>query len=187
MARLGENLMHTELIEFIPEFNLISDEDLKTDALNAYVDALESGGWKPADLARMPFTLLIDPCPASMIDHIRGVTRLALAIADALEIAHPGKPAMKANRDILLAGALLHDVGKLVEYEEKDGKFKVSRAGKLLRHPLSGMGIARAAGLPDEVQHAIAYHSHEGDKNRATLESIIINHADFLNFEPFRI
>jgi putative nucleotidyltransferase with HDIG domain len=179
--------MHNELIELIPEFKLFSDSDLKTDTLNAYVDALDSGGWKPSDLKRMPFTLLIDPCPATMLDHIRGVTRLALAIADTLELVHEGTPAMKSNRDILLAGALLHDVGKLVEYEEKDGKFVVARSGKLLRHPLSGMGIARAAGLPDEVQHCIAYHSHEGDKNRATIEAIIINHADFLNFEPFRL
>jgi putative nucleotidyltransferase with HDIG domain len=179
--------MHTELIELIPEFNLFDDEALKLDTLNAYVDALESGGWKPADLKRMPFTLLIDPCPATMVDHIRGVTRLALAIADALEQVHPDKPQMKASRDILLAGALLHDIGKLVEYEKKGGKFQVSRLGKLLRHPISGMGIASAAGLPEEVQHAIVYHSHEGDKNRATLEAIIINHADFLNFEPFKL
>jgi putative nucleotidyltransferase with HDIG domain len=179
--------MHTELTELIPEFNLFEDEELKLDTLNAYVDALEAGGWKPEDLKRMPFTLLINPCPASMLDHIRGVTRLAIAIADALELAHPDKPQMKANRDVLLAGALLHDVGKLVEYEEKDGKFVVSEAGKLLRHPLSGMGIARAAGLPEEVQHAVAYHSHEGDKSRATVEAIIINHADFLNFEPFKL
>jgi putative nucleotidyltransferase with HDIG domain len=179
--------MHNKLIELIPEFEFFTDEELKLDTLNAYVDALESGGWEPEDLKRMPFTLLINPCPASMLDHIRGVTRLAMIIADGLEAAHPGKPQMKANREILLAGALLHDVGKLVEYEETDGKFQVSKKGKLLRHPLSGMGIASAAGLPEEVQHAIVYHSHEGDKNRATIEAIIINHADFLNFEPFRI
>lgn len=177
--------MHSELTELIPEFNLFEDADLKNDTLNAYVDALEAGGWKPSDLTRMPFTLLLQPSPASMLDHIRGVTRLAMAIADGLEAAHFGRPQMVSNRDILLAGALLHDVGKFVEYAEVEGKFVVSRSGKLLRHPLSGMGIARAAGLPEEVQHAIAYHSHEGDKNRATIEAIIINHADFLNFEPF--
>lgn len=179
--------MENELVELIPEFNLFTDESLRRDTLKAYLDALASGGWKPKDLERMPFTLLIDPCPATMLEHIRGVTRVALAIADAIEAAHPGKPKMRANRDLLLAGALLHDLGKLVEYEEKDGKFVVARSGRLLRHPLSGMGIARAAGLPEEVQHAIAYHSHEGDKNRATLEAIIINHADFLNFEPFKL
>ncbi len=179
--------MHNELIELIPEFNLIKDQGLRTDALNAYVDALETGGWTPSDLKRMPFTLLISPCPATMLEHIRGVTRVALAIADAIEAAHPGKPQMLANRDILLAGALLHDVGKLVEYKEEDGRFVVAKSGKLLRHPLSGMGIARAAGLPEEVQHIVAYHSHEGDKSRATLEAIIINHADFLNFEPFKL
>jgi len=179
--------MHTELTRLIPEFDLIENQELRARVLDAYVAAIEAGGWKPEDLKRMPFTLLIDPCPATMLEHIRGVTKVALAIADALEAAHPGKPQMKANRDLLLASALLHDIGKLLEYEEKNGKFRVSSSGKLLRHPLSGMGIARTAGLPEEVQHAVAYHSHEGDKNRATLEAIIINHADFLNFEPFKI
>jgi putative nucleotidyltransferase with HDIG domain len=179
--------MKDELIALIPEFELIDDKDLKEKTLAAYIDALETGGWEPGDLARMPFTLLIEPCPATMLEHIRGVTTVAMAIAKALSTAYPKNPRMQANYDLLVSGALLHDVGKLVEYGEKGGKFVVSKSGKLLRHPNSGVGIARASGLPEEVQHAIAYHSHEGDGRRATLEAIIINHADFLNFEPLKL
>jgi hypothetical protein len=40
-------------------------------------------------------------------------------------------------------------VGKLFEYERRDGEFVKSEAGKLLRHPLSG---AAWAALRDELQ-----------------------------------
>ena len=46
------------------------------------------------------------------------------------------------NRDHLLAGAILHDVGKLFEYRREAGKFVKSREGELLRHPISGAAFA---------------------------------------------
>jgi len=179
--------MQDKLIALIPEFELFTDNDLKRKTLVAYANALAEGGWTPDDISRMPFTLLIDPPPATMLEHIRGVTQVALAVAEALKKAHPDKPSMRADHNILLAGALLHDVGKFVEYEEKDGKFVKAHAGKMLRHPISGTAIAKVANLPNEVLHIIAYHSHEGDNARATLEAIIVNHADFLNFEPLKL
>jgi len=179
--------MNEKLIELIPEFDLFADDELKKKTLLAYANALAEGGWEPDAIPSMPFTLLIDPSPATMLEHIRGVVNVALAIAEALKKAHPDNPKMHAHHDILLSGALLHDVGKFLEYEIRDGKYVKSRSGKLLRHPLSGTGIAKVAGLPDEVQHMIAYHSHEGDNARATLEAIIVNHADFLNFEPLKL
>jgi len=179
--------MRDRLTELIPEITLFSDDDLKEKTIVAYENALNEGGWNPDDLTRMPFTLLIDPCPASMLDHIRGVTQVSLAVAEALKKAHPGNEKMHADHNLLLAGALLHDVGKLVEYMEIDGKFVKSESGKLLRHPVSGAAIAKVAGLPDKVQHMIAYHSHEGDKARNFLEAFIVNHSDFLNFEPLKV
>jgi len=179
--------MHEELIRLIPEFDLFTDEELKKKTLLAYANALAEAGWEPDVMESMPFTLIIDPAPATMLEHVRGVVNVSLAIAEALKKAHPDNPKMHARHDVLLAGALLHDVGKFLEYELRDGKYMKSRSGELLRHPISGTGIAKAAGLPDEILHMIAYHSHEGDKARATLEAIIVNHADFLNFEPLKL
>ncbi|HEX9745823.1 MAG TPA: HD domain-containing protein [bacterium] len=179
--------MRDELIKLIPEFNLIKEHELHENTLFAFIAAMESGGWSPKDLKKMPFTLLLDPCPATMLEHIRGVVKVAIAIAESLMDAYPGRKNMMPHMDILISGALLHDVGKFLEYEKKRGKAVKSKIGKLLRHPISGAGIAYSAGLPHQVQHAIAYHSHEGDGCRATIESIIINHADFCNFEPFKL
>ena len=68
----------------------------------------------------------------------------------------------------------------------KDGKLVTSQAGKLVRHPFSGLAIADRFGIPAEVQHIIATHSKEGDLGHRTVEAIIVNHADFVSFDPFK-
>ena len=50
----------------------------------------------------------------------------------------------------------------------------------------SGLAIADRFGLPAEVQHIIAAHSKEGDLGQRTVEAIIVHHADFVSFEPFK-
>jgi len=87
------------------------------------------------------------------------------------------------HHDHLIAGALLADVGKPLEYAKKDGKVVKGRAGELLRHPFSGVGLCYKHGLPDEVMHIVAAHSKEGDHVQRTIECIIFHHADFIDFD----
>jgi hypothetical protein len=65
---------------------------------------------------------------------------------------------------------------------EKKG-YVQSAYGKLIRHPISGASLAEEVGLPPEVVHIIWTHSHEGDKTPRTVESVLVHHADFANFE----
>ena len=176
--------MKEDLLKFIPEFNLIEDSDLKEKVLKVWDIALTAGGWKVSDLQRMPFTLLIDFCSCSIIEHIRGVVNVSIGAAKALQNVYKGK--VKINEDYLIAGALLHDIGKLVEYKEENGKFIQSNLGRLVRHPISGVGLCYSQGIPEEVMHIIASHSWEGDRSRRTPEAIIVHHADFTNFEQFK-
>ena len=94
---------------------------------------------------------------------------------------------IKVDMDVLISGAILIDVGKLLEYEIVDGKISTSNYGQLVRHPFSGVAIAARLGLPPEVQHIIGTHSKEGDLGKRTVESIIVHHADFVSFEPFKV
>ena len=92
------------------------------------------------------------------------------------------------DRDILLAGALLADVGKLFEFEiDADGSVRLGDSGALLRHPFTGVAIASEFGLPPEVLHIIAAHSHEGDRIERSIECIIFHHADFIDFDIARV
>jgi putative nucleotidyltransferase with HDIG domain len=173
-----------EILRLLPEIGLIGDAALREQTLTVWVEAARKGGWAPADLEKMPFTLLIKKVDISLIDHTRNVTKTALKIAEALGAAYPGK--IVIHRDLLLSGAILHDVGKLFEFRREQGIFLKSREGELLRHPISGAAFAYKYDLPQEVVHMIAAHSKEGDGLKRTIEAIIINHADFVNFDIFK-
>jgi len=176
--------MREKIFELIPEFLLIEDESIRESTYLVFERAMKKGGWVPEDLIRMPFTLLIDPCPANMVEHIRAVTKISRSSAkDITEILGDRVP---FDMDILTSGAILHDVGKLVEYEEKDGKFVQCWHGKMLRHPFSGVGLAYDSGLPDDVLHIIAVHAREGERARKIPAAFIVHHADFMSFEPLR-
>jgi putative nucleotidyltransferase with HDIG domain len=176
--------MRKEILKLLPEIKLIEDNKLRELTVTVWEEAVKRGGWTVADLLKMPFTLLIKKTEVNLIEHTRAVTRAALGIADVLAAEYKGKVAI--NRNVLLSGAVLHDVGKLFEYTKEKGVFLRSREGDLLRHPISGAAFAFKCGLPQEVIHIIAAHSKEGDGSRRTIEAVIVNHADFVNFDVFK-
>ena len=177
--------MKEELLRMMPEFELIKDSKIKEKTIKVWIEAMKKSGWTFDDLRQMPFTLLIERTSVNIIEHTRAVTRCALEIAEVFAKEYDEK--IRVNRDYLLAGAMLHDVGKLFEYKKAKGKFVKSEEGKLHRHPVSGAVFASQHGLPQEVIHIIVSHSKEGDGARNTVEAVIVNHADFVNFEALEI
>jgi putative nucleotidyltransferase with HDIG domain len=180
--------MREKIRDMLPEIGWIIDEELREKVVSCYEDALTSGGWTPEDMDRIPFTLLIPDCPASYLTHVRGVTRMAyhaLEEFNSLYASPDGK--FRMDPDLLLAGALLHDVGKLVEYERSpDGSAVKSQMGRDLRHPFSGTVIALRNGCGSAVGHIIANHAHEGDGALRSPEGVLVNKADFMNFEGLK-
>jgi len=157
---------------FSKELQLIKNQDLKQKVVKVWKEASDRGKWKSLDDA--PFTLLFENS-GKLTDHTKRITKLAKSIFDNRE--------EKLNQDYLIAGALLHDVGKLLEYEFVNGKYVKSELGKKFRHPVSGALLAKELGLPNEVIFIIYAHSHEGDELKRSPEAIIINHCDFIDFE----
>jgi putative nucleotidyltransferase with HDIG domain len=177
--------MREKILEIFPELELITDEDLREKTLNVWVEAMELGGWKIEDLEEIPFTLLIPDTQITLVKHTRAVTQIAIEAAKVFDNIYGAE--LEVNMDYLISGALLHDVGKLLEYERTDaGKIVKCHFGKMMRHPFSGASLAYKFELPPEVCHIIAVHAREGTKNRAIPEAIIVNHADFINFESMK-
>jgi putative nucleotidyltransferase with HDIG domain len=167
-----------------PEIDWIKNEELKNKVIDCWVYAIENSVLKPEDLEKIPFSLLIENCNITFMNHKRTCVQLAVEMANVMK-KNFGEE-ISIDMDLLIAGAILIDVGKLLEYEIVDGKLKTSKAGELVRHPFSGIAIADRFDLPPDVQHIIGTHSKEGDLGKRTVESIIVHHADFVSFDPFR-
>jgi putative nucleotidyltransferase with HDIG domain len=176
--------MNKNIAELWPELLWIKDKRLREQVAKTWELALEKSSLTINDLNEIPFTLLVPGLKVTFMAHKRCTVHIAkLAGEKTIEFFGTLLP---VNLDILIAGAILADVGKLLEYELKDGKLKSSSYGRYLRHPFSGVSLAEQCGVPKEVCHIIAAHAHEGDLVKRSTEAFIVHYADFMTFEPFR-
>ena len=168
-----------------PEIGWIANLQLREQVLQTWIKALERSPLQPDDLSRIPFTLLVPNCPITFLEHKRCVVHIARDSARAMQ-AFMGR-ALPIDEDVVIAGAILADVGKLLEYElGPDGTSRQSDRGEALRHPFTGVALALECGVPDSVCHIIAAHAAEGDLVKRTTEAFIVHHADFMAFLPFK-
>ena len=157
---------------FSEELQWIKNQKTREQVINVWHEAAKRGNWQTIKDA--PFTLLIENS-GKLTEHTKRVTKLAKNVLETRK--------EKINQDYLIAGALLHDVGKLLEYEKQGNKYVKGEYGKKFRHPVSGALLAKELGLPDEIVLIIYAHSHEGDKLERSPEAVIVNHCDFIDFE----
>lgn len=159
------------IVDLFPEISDIQDKSLRAGVIESWLLAAKRGAWQRID--DIPFTLLI-PTKKTLVAHTRIVTQMAVALA---------RVRQDVDIDIVLCGGLVHDVGKLLEYQRNGNSVVKSLHGALIRHPVSGYGLVLEAGLPLEIAHIVAAHSSEGDKVTRSKEAIIINHCDFVDFD----
>ena len=178
--------MNTEVKKLWPELEWIKDPDLREKTAKTWEKGLQASVLKPDDLDRIPFTLLCGPdLKVSFMAHKRCVVHIAREAGEKMNSFFGND--LPVNMDVLIAGAILADVGKLLEYElDNNGMAVQGKYGKYLRHPFSGVSLAESCGVPAEVCHIIAAHAHEGDLVKRTTEAYIVHHADFMAFEPFK-
>lgn len=175
--------MNDQVLELLPEIKDIQDADLQNKVIACWEEAIEYRQWSNKELMSIPFTLLADGVKIQFIEHVRTCCKMAIACDKVLDEAY-GERKTKVNRDYLIAGSLLADVGKLMEFEKRaDGTVFKSDYGKHIRHPFSGVGLAFKHGVPSEVMHVIATHSKEAAGEKRSPECIIFHHVDFIDFE----
>jgi 3'-5' exoribonuclease len=110
-----------------------------------------------------------------LLEHTVGVATLCREAAQ----LHP-----RLRSDLLVAAALLHDVGRSLELE-RGPTFRQTEEGRLLGHVHLGLRLieVRASGLDPQVRaevlHAVATH-HEGRAAR-TAEASVLYHANQLD------
>jgi putative nucleotidyltransferase with HDIG domain len=179
-APAATGALRRQVGEELPEVEEIRDAALRAGVVEAWALAL----------ARSSFGSIRDIPPAGnpgqmvltrgdQTDHIRGVTRLALRMADEMAALNPD---IRINRDVVAAGGLCHDVGKPWEFDpENRRRWEADpRAAGLpsIRHPAYGVHICLTVGLPEAVAHIAGAHSGEGELLVRSLEGTIVHLAD---------
>ncbi len=167
----------------IPEISWIVDEKTREKIIDAYQMALEKSTWET--LEDVPHIFVGSEPRGDMLDHVRAVVQLCRESTRIMKsFGH------QIDEQLVLTGAILHDVGKIVEHAQRDG---VKVANKRLRHPMLGAHIALSCGFSDDVAHIIMRHSVEGDiplppghgsggrlANLRTTECMIVANCDHL-------
>ena len=178
--------INAEVLELWPEIGWIGNPELRSKTARVWELALEKSVLTPADLKRIPFTLLCGPdLQVTFMDHKRAVVHIARESGHKMNEFF--KEELPVDMDVLISGAILADVGKLLEYVlDANGRAVQGSYGKYLRHPFSGVSLAESCGIPPEVCHIIAAHAGEGNMVKRSTEAYVVHHADFMTFLPFK-
>lgn len=123
------------------------------------------------------------------LEHVLSVTRNALFLADKYRADYPEmQPSL--SRDLVVAGAILHDIGKLQELETSAAGAAYSPAGELVGHILLGRDMVREAArgrdldgeLLLRLEHIIVSHQRLPEwgspKPPMTPEALLVHFAD---------
>ena len=138
-------------------------------------------------------------CPAGVKHHHAHAGGLLAHVVNLMRLADRVAPLYPGlDRDLLLIGVLVHDIGKTVELESHKG-FSYTDAGQLLGHVLLGLDIVEQkikaiearTGEPFHaetalrVKHMIASHHGQYEfgspKLPMTLEAIALHHLDHMD------
>lgn len=180
MPNEPNDALRTRIREELPEVEAIADAALRQGVVEAWVLALSRSSFRsirdiPPSGNPGSMTLI----RGDQTDHIRGVTRLAMRMAEEMAASNPD---MAIDQDIVVAGGLCHDVGKPWEFDPENRKRweAAPRANGLpsIRHPAYGVHLCLTAGLPESVAHIAGAHSGEGELLVRSLECTIVHLAD---------
>jgi 3'-5' exoribonuclease len=124
-----------------------------------------------------------------LLEHTLSVTKIAVALVDHYHAMYPER-VKDISRPLVVTGAILHDIGKILEYEPQLGSHQHSVTGELIGHAILGRDIVREAAhgidlapaVRTHLEHIIVSHQRFPDWGAAkppmSLEAMIVHHAD---------
>jgi putative nucleotidyltransferase with HDIG domain len=164
----------------LPEVAMIGDGTLREQVVELHALALaetDYGTIEDIPPSGVPESPLMKR--GTQADHYRAVATMAVGMAKGLEDVMGG---LGIDYDLLIAAALVHDVGKAYEFAGWERwKRERSRTGSpSLRHPVYGAHLALTLGMPEPIVHCIAAHPYmgEGQFVKASIETTIVQYAD---------
>ena len=122
------------------------------------------------------------------IEHAVATTEIALNLCNVIKRIYHGK----VDKDLVLAGVILHDIFKPLTYEEKDGIYVSTPLAERIDHLTLIVSELVRRGFPLDLIHIVCAH-HGGDAGPIwprTVEALVVHLADItdsrLNSEVLR-
>jgi len=180
-SRFDPAEMWNELLKLVDE--QIEDEALQQLVNHMLTEHAESFQQFPA--ARRNHHAYV----AGLLEHVLSVTKTALFLAEKYQATYPDMQPPLDN-GLVVAGAVLHDIGKLREYDCGPEGAEYSPGGHLIGHILQGRDMVREAAqevdIDDEtllrLEHTIVAHQrlpeYGSPKRPMTPEALLVHYAD---------
>ena len=171
-----------DLADAFPALTDVEDPALREGVRDAWATALADSDWP--DLASVPWLPdeqeRLGLPDETLVDHVNDVVALSRAMAETLQ----ERRGDAVSTDLVLTGALVHDVSKLYEFapDEPSGTAYYD----LLGHPYAGVHACESAGLPVELSHVVLSHSSRTAVDPATLEATLVARADEVAADAIR-
>jgi 3'-5' exoribonuclease len=183
-----QTVSERESDEMAAELQAIIKEEIEDKNLKALLEAFFGDAEFLRQFSQAPAARTIHHnCVGGLLEHTLEVVALCRGLAD----LYPGG---QINRDLLLAGALLHDIGKLEEYKQDSISFEFSDRGKLVGHISIGKEMldGKLVGLPNfpadlklELEHMLLTHHGQRDWGSPevpkTINAFALFHADLVS------
>lgn len=173
-----------------PALAYLTDEANKEKAVAAWVEVAEEGEWDKKGIEHCGISTEMRPeCTENLISHTCHVTQACAALYDSM--GELFEKVGECNREDLIVGAILHDIGKLLENDYVDGQACHGKTAKYFRHPITGAYYAKKYGFNDKVVHMVLTHSNmlspEGPHAFNTPESLILKYIDEMCYKYVEI
>ena len=107
--------LRRSIVEDLPEIDDIEDDELRAKVIEGWAYSLSGSSFERiSDMPGEGNPNVLVLRAATRPIHLRGVALLAMKIVETFEATHPE---VRIDRDIVLAGALCHDIGKPYEFD----------------------------------------------------------------------
>jgi len=132
--------------------------------------------------------LSIEDAPASKIDHqsyegglIEHTVATALIAIEIVKVLEQVYQIDFIDKDLIIAGAILHDIYKPLTYQKTGAEYDRSRLGSKIDHTSLIFAEAWMRQFPLELLHILLTHHGEASPAKPrTLEALILHLADYL-------
>ena len=173
----------------MPILDEIKDAELRDGVVEAWATSLWLNGYTSASQMQGSANVnLWIETGATQADHACGVARLAKSVGEGWLKKNPDFP---IDLDVLIAGGLLHDVGKTYIYNEGNIQRWKADPGKYgwpaVSEPIYGYYVCKLVGLPEEICAVPAFHCVEGSHFKRNMATTIVHAVDYLYWDCLKL